>query len=334
MPPVRGQSASYSRCYACFTENGQFASREEVVEEMKDCRSTVHPCHRSTVMPERGPNIFQDRLKPRSHTKLGEKGGTPLESSWNSFEVQPQANLGEEDQPRLSSPLARCGALLVPSRPVSIFIRHNQLIRRVVELTIVTDQDLVHSQMQPRQAQRDGAYLPILISSSSDYSPPSTLAPVSTPRFEATPRALALRLTRLKGHIIIHRSCISYAHIPPARAAPIPAEQPEPGSTYLYIVALLELMAEMGGTDPFEADVWLHDLEQNFAGTRFLIELKKDMAVYYLEKDSISWWLYVERNFGDFDLSWADFCTAFVQKYFPPEARDRLEIKFMELVQG
>ncbi|KAF3576839.1 hypothetical protein DY000_02033297 [Brassica cretica] len=28
---------------------GQSASREEAVEEMKDCRSTKHPCHRSTV---------------------------------------------------------------------------------------------------------------------------------------------------------------------------------------------------------------------------------------------------------------------------------------------
>ncbi|KAF3514360.1 hypothetical protein F2Q69_00006380 [Brassica cretica] len=49
--------------------SGQSASREKAVEEMKDCRSmTQHWC-RSTVMPERRPNIFQDRLKPRSHTK-------------------------------------------------------------------------------------------------------------------------------------------------------------------------------------------------------------------------------------------------------------------------
>ena len=32
-------------------KSGQSSSGEEVVEEMKDCRSTVHPCHRSTVMP-------------------------------------------------------------------------------------------------------------------------------------------------------------------------------------------------------------------------------------------------------------------------------------------
>ncbi|KAG5375438.1 hypothetical protein IGI04_040034 [Brassica rapa subsp. trilocularis] len=39
-------------------KSGQSASREEAVEEMKDCRSTVHPCHRSTVMPEYGQAYF------------------------------------------------------------------------------------------------------------------------------------------------------------------------------------------------------------------------------------------------------------------------------------
>ncbi|KAF3535990.1 hypothetical protein F2Q69_00020071 [Brassica cretica] len=43
-------------------KGGQCASREEAVEEMKDCRSTVHLCHRSTVMPEYGLSIFYDRL--------------------------------------------------------------------------------------------------------------------------------------------------------------------------------------------------------------------------------------------------------------------------------
>nr|VDD50065.1 unnamed protein product [Brassica oleracea] len=42
-------------------KNGQSASREEAVEEMKDCRSmTQHWC-RSTVMPEYGLSIFYDR---------------------------------------------------------------------------------------------------------------------------------------------------------------------------------------------------------------------------------------------------------------------------------
>ncbi|KAF2533405.1 hypothetical protein F2Q70_00030510 [Brassica cretica] len=52
--------------------SGQSALREEAVKEMKDCRSTVHPCHRSTVMPEYGLSIFYERLKPRSNHKLPE----------------------------------------------------------------------------------------------------------------------------------------------------------------------------------------------------------------------------------------------------------------------
>ncbi|KAF3488047.1 hypothetical protein F2Q69_00052442 [Brassica cretica] len=51
-------------------KSGQSASRKEAVEEIKDFRSTWHPCHRSTVMPEYGLSIFYDQLKPRSHTKL------------------------------------------------------------------------------------------------------------------------------------------------------------------------------------------------------------------------------------------------------------------------
>ena len=51
-------------------KSGQSASQEEAVEEMKDCRSTVHLCRRSTAIPEYGLSIFYDRLKPRSNHKL------------------------------------------------------------------------------------------------------------------------------------------------------------------------------------------------------------------------------------------------------------------------
>ncbi|KAF3607290.1 hypothetical protein DY000_02048231 [Brassica cretica] len=51
------------------TKSGQSASQEEAVEEMKDCRSIKKHWCRSTMMPERGPSIFQDHLKPRSQTK-------------------------------------------------------------------------------------------------------------------------------------------------------------------------------------------------------------------------------------------------------------------------
>ncbi|KAF3590170.1 hypothetical protein DY000_02022017 [Brassica cretica] len=102
-------------------KRGQSASRKEAVQEMKDCRPMKQNWCRSTVMPEYGLSIFYDRLKPISNQKLpeyawttknpiyviykplllatlaklslihrsrlGEKGGTPSESFWNSFRV-------------------------------------------------------------------------------------------------------------------------------------------------------------------------------------------------------------------------------------------------------
>ncbi|KAF3572831.1 hypothetical protein F2Q69_00058845 [Brassica cretica] len=53
-------------------KSGQSASREEAVEEMKDCRSMKQYWCRSTVMPEYGLSIFYDRLKPRSNHELPE----------------------------------------------------------------------------------------------------------------------------------------------------------------------------------------------------------------------------------------------------------------------
>ena len=53
-------------------KSGQFASRVEAVEKMKDCRSMKQHWYWSTVMPEYGLTIFYDRLKPRSNHKLPE----------------------------------------------------------------------------------------------------------------------------------------------------------------------------------------------------------------------------------------------------------------------
>ena len=51
-------------------KSGQLALREKAVEEMKDRRWMIQPWCRSKVMPECGPSIFYDRLKPRSNHKL------------------------------------------------------------------------------------------------------------------------------------------------------------------------------------------------------------------------------------------------------------------------
>ena len=51
-------------------KSGLSDSREEGVEDIKKCRSTLVPWCRSTLMPVDGPSIFQDLLRPRSHYKL------------------------------------------------------------------------------------------------------------------------------------------------------------------------------------------------------------------------------------------------------------------------
>ncbi|KAF3486294.1 hypothetical protein F2Q69_00052972 [Brassica cretica] len=65
-----GNQHPISEVMLVLLKSGQSVSREEAVEEMKDCRSTVHPCCRSTVMPEYGLSIFYDRLTPRSNQKI------------------------------------------------------------------------------------------------------------------------------------------------------------------------------------------------------------------------------------------------------------------------
>ncbi|KAF3597458.1 hypothetical protein DY000_02021707 [Brassica cretica] len=67
-----GNQHPISEVMLVLLKSGQSASREEAVEEMKDCRSTVHPCRRSTVMPEYGLSIFYDRPKPINNHKLPE----------------------------------------------------------------------------------------------------------------------------------------------------------------------------------------------------------------------------------------------------------------------
>ena len=44
-------------------KSGKSASREEAVEEMKDCRSTLQHWCRSKVMPEYGLSIFYDQAR-------------------------------------------------------------------------------------------------------------------------------------------------------------------------------------------------------------------------------------------------------------------------------
>ena len=81
------------------------------------------------------------------------------------------------------------------------------------------------------------------------------------------------------------------------------------------------------------ADKWLRDLEMNFEISRCPDNFKRQIAVNFLDKDARIWRESVTaRNQGQM-ISWEAFRREFEKKYFPPEARDRLEQQFMKLAQ-
>lgn len=89
-----------------------------------------------------------------------------------------------------------------------------------------------------------------------------------------------------------------------------------------------------GGSDPIEALKWITMMEKNFEAMECPEEYKKKIAVYYLEGDATGWWDSIDRQRGHTITSWESFKEEFERKYFPPEAKHRLERQFMNLVQG
>lgn len=89
-----------------------------------------------------------------------------------------------------------------------------------------------------------------------------------------------------------------------------------------------------GSADPIEADEWRCRLARNFRSTRCPDDYKKDIAVHFLEGDAHNWWLAVDKRTGGRIGTFPAFEAEFKKKYFPAEAWDRLEAKFLDLVQG
>ena len=89
-----------------------------------------------------------------------------------------------------------------------------------------------------------------------------------------------------------------------------------------------------GGSDPIEADKWITMMEKNFEAMECPEKYKKKTDVYYLEGDATGWWDSIDRQHGHTITSWESFKGEFERKYFPPEAKNRLERQFMNLVQG
>ncbi|XP_048618520.1 uncharacterized protein LOC106412512 [Brassica napus] len=80
-----------------------------------------------------------------------------------------------------------------------------------------------------------------------------------------------------------------------------------------------------GGTDPFEADQSFRTIEKNFETLTCSEESKKNMAVYYLEKDAAEWWESRDHQVGHLVTTWAAFKKEFERKYFTAESKRRLQ---------
>ncbi|KAF3547843.1 hypothetical protein DY000_02005082 [Brassica cretica] len=89
-----------------------------------------------------------------------------------------------------------------------------------------------------------------------------------------------------------------------------------------------------GGFVPIEAGKWITMMEKNFEAMECPEKYQKKIKVYYLESDATRWWDSIDRQRGHTITSWESFKGEFERKYFPPEAKHRLERQFMNLVQG
>ncbi|CAA7047612.1 unnamed protein product [Microthlaspi erraticum] len=110
-----------------------------------------------------------------------------------------------------------------------------------------------------------------------------------------------------------------------------------PPPDFLKIVTTMKTLGTYkfaGNPDPYAADAWMQCLEKNFAATRCPPEFKKDVAIYYLEKEALDWWNSLDRQTYHTIFTWESFQEEFKRKYFPPEARDRMEQAFVALTQG
>lgn len=120
----------------------------------------------------------------------------------------------------------------------------------------------------------------------------------------------------------------------------IEIDPPEKSVRKVDYLSLLQHLSRLGtkhfsgSTDPIVADEWRSRMLRNFQSTRCPEDYRRDIAVHFLEGDAHNWWLAVDKRTNGSLESFAEFEVEFNRKYFPAEAWDRLETKFLDLVQG
>ncbi|XP_024015078.1 uncharacterized protein LOC112088901 [Eutrema salsugineum] len=90
-----------------------------------------------------------------------------------------------------------------------------------------------------------------------------------------------------------------------------------------------------GRSDLVTADNWRKKLEKNFETMRYPEGYRRELAVQYVQDNTLIWWEGLVEGFrGCYELTWDDFKDELSREYFPPEAMDLMKSAFEDLRQG
>src|ERR1051325_5292676 len=91
-----------------------------------------------------------------------------------------------------------------------------------------------------------------------------------------------------------------------------------------------------GEHEPEKAQAWLKAIENIFRVMNYTDVQKVQFGTHMLEKEAEDWWSNTVQRFDEegVEVSWALFCDAFLENYFPEDFRGKKKVEFLELKQG
>lgn len=92
----------------------------------------------------------------------------------------------------------------------------------------------------------------------------------------------------------------------------------------------------VGGLNPTEAQYWLQEMEKIFRVVIYTQEQKVTFVARFLKEEAENWWRGARERMMAIGtpLTWENFQTVFLGKYFPRSVRKQKELDFTRLVQG
>ena len=106
------------------------------------------------------------------------------------------------------------------------------------------------------------------------------------------------------------------------------------------IEALLIKYRNMGGI-PFSGEesimktqAWIRSAEKIFDGLKLRDDQKRLLASWALKDEALFWWDSVIENNPEGDITWDRFKEIFLERFTPPEVKERLCDEFSYLIQG